>query len=249
MDEPGNTTDDALTTRPRRVWWIAAVSVAAVLAVGGIVWAVAHTDTTPSATQPGTTGPSMTTPADPSASTSASQEPDATPTDATAETPTTPAQETPTATAQGDPTTPDPTDPPKDLLSDRVTDVLTRAADVLATPDPAATPDDADLEQVAGGTYLAAIRAAAVEYADLGWRQTGTPRVDSLEIVEEDLTGTPPTVIAEACIDSSDVDVVDEGGSLRGAGTPDRSLNLLTFELADNTWRVVAQSFPADPNC
>lgn len=245
MDEQGTPTHDAERGRGRRALWIAATPVAALLAVGGIVWAVAGPNAAPSAT-PTSTGTSVPAPtttlaADPTdtATTTGTPEPDAT----------TGTDGTPSPTPGDDASIPDPTDPPKALLSERVTDVLERAAEVLTTLDPTKEPDDTDLEQVAGGAYLAAVRAAAAEYTDLGWRQTGTPRVDSLEIVEEDLTGTPPTVVAEVCIDSSEVDVLDEGGSLRGAGTPDRSLNLLTFELTDGTWRVVTQSFPADPDC
>lgn len=98
--------------------------------------------------------------------------------------------------------------------------------------------------------YAEALALRLTEFEDQGWTQVGAPTIKSLEIVEEQLDTTPPRVVVLACVDSSDVDILDdEGNSLRNEGTPSRSANLYTLVREERVWSIADVTFPEDPDC
>lgn len=103
---------------------------------------------------------------------------------------------------------------------------------------------------VTANPFTESLKAAAQEYDAMGWRQTGAPRVEWVELLTRDEDATPPSVQVLACLDSSGVDVTDEqGNSLRGAATPTRSAQVLTLVDDEQGWKVIGATFPEDPEC
>ncbi|MCC2314576.1 hypothetical protein [Cellulomonas xiejunii] len=133
-----------------------------------------------------------------------------------------------------------------DVVADSVQAALAAAGVALAAPEAAGD----ELATVATGDHLASLRADVEQFAAEGLTQAGQARVEAVEVVEQDVTATPPTVTARLCIDSSEVQVLDENGTnLRGAGTPPRSLNVIRLVEEDGTWKVAHQAFADDPAC
>jgi len=143
--------------------------------------------------------------------------------------------------------------PVPDLLppaeaSAQVADFL--AATAAIAPDATDTSDR--LSKVASGAIISEIENDHQELVANGWTQEGTPTVASLTIVSADATAVPPTTVAEACIDSSDVVTLDSDGKpLAGAGNDHahRALNIFTLQQNGSTWRVISRTFPADTTC
>lgn len=123
-----------------------------------------------------------------------------------------------------------------------------------ALEDEAEVLDDVDagpeLPRTVTGAYAEALQARLAEFEDAGWTQVGTPVITSLELVEEHPDETPQRAVVLACVDSSDVDIVDaDGNSLRNTGTPARTANLFTLVRENGTWSVADATFPEDPDC
>lgn len=131
------------------------------------------------------------------------------------------------------------------VASDTLKTVLENQGRLLETPE--ATTGAPPLVT---GAYASALEAQRAEFADMGWTQVGTPRVISLDILEEHPEETPPRAVIRACVDSSDVDILDENGdSLKNEGTPSRSASLYTLVQTDGTWSVDETTFAEDPDC
>lgn len=97
------------------------------------------------------------------------------------------------------------------------------------------------------GAFEEMIALQLQEYSDQGWTQEGSPEVVSVEIIEELPDGA---LLVNACIDSTDIKVLDDRGrDMRGPGTPDRSMNTFTLIPGDGVWLVADQTFPEDPTC
>lgn len=108
----------------------------------------------------------------------------------------------------------------------------------------------ASMDETATGAALDAALAQAAEFDDNGWHQVGAPRIVSTRIVEDGRDEDPPRITISACVDSSDVDVVDASGvSVRHGSHPDRSRMLYTLVRRDGDWLVGRQTFPDDPEC
>lgn len=100
------------------------------------------------------------------------------------------------------------------------------------------------------GPYAEALEARLAEFEDMGWTQVGSPTIESLEILEEHPGEEPPYVVVLACVDSSEVDIIDaQGNSLRNEGTPTRTANVYTLVQEDGTWTISEATFPEDPDC
>jgi len=118
----------------------------------------------------------------------------------------------------------------------------------------AAEPEDGveRLAEVAAGPMLLELELEYQELADNGWTRQGQAKLGDIAVLESDLGADPATATVQACVDSTDVVILDAAGkplpSAADAGTP-RSLNVFTLERDGADWRVTARSFPTDPNC
>jgi hypothetical protein len=138
-----------------------------------------------------------------------------------------------------------------------VTDAVESALQIEATVLGATTDHVAALESLEGpdtsaptDPFTESLKVTALEYDAMGWRQTGAPQVEWIELLMRDEDATPPRLQILACLDSSGVDVTDEQGrSLRGAATPARTAQVLTLVDDGTGWRVIDATFPDDPDC
>lgn len=147
-----------------------------------------------------------------------------------------------------------PVEPPPDSTETeevqvRLQEVFDQLADGLAE-DAIGDRDEEDWERLAADVYLGSLRAQTQEFQTMGWHQVGAARVIDVVVLEHDLDATPPTMRVQACVDSSDVQIVDaDGVELRGEGTPTRSSFLLTLIYRDGAWLIAQESFAEDPDC
>lgn len=165
---------------------------------------------------------------------------------------------TPTSTPTLSPSAPNPTSSPSTpatpslppLKDATVTVSEFLAAAAIIAPD---APDTADqLAKVAAGSIIAEIENDQQELVANGWTQEGTPVVHSISLVSNDATATPPSAVAQACIDSSAVVTFDSDGKpLAGPGDakPDRAMNIFKLQHDGTSWRVTARTFPDDTTC
>lgn len=141
---------------------------------------------------------------------------------------------------------PTPADVPTEVAreaSAAATDFADVVADALSAPDAAVS------GAVAGavtGAARDALVAQAEEYRRSGWRIEGRLRVLSVEVYEHEAD----RMLVGACIDDSDVTVVDRKGTVVSGGADRRpTLNLLTLNAEGERWVIVESSFPSDPDC
>ncbi|PPL19885.1 hypothetical protein [Microterricola pindariensis] len=159
---------------------------------------------------------------------------------------------TPTASAPAAATPAPPAGVAAPLTPEAVADTVTTLVTAAAELSPNATEAPDQLTAVASGAILDEIKNDQLELQANGWTRTGTPQVLNVTIVSSDTTATPATVVAQACVDSSDVQTLDsDGASLQGAGSAGshRALNLFTFEQSGDSWRIIARSFPDETAC
>ncbi|MGB3763553.1 MAG: hypothetical protein WA966_10035 [Ornithinimicrobium sp.] len=100
-----------------------------------------------------------------------------------------------------------------------------------------------------GGAARRGIEAQLQDYASRGWSVVGTPVLVGQEVyVRQRASGT---LVVGACVDSSDVRVVDgNGDTVPGAGSSSPTArNLFLIEDGPQGPRVVQQSFRDDPSC
>ena len=239
-DEAVTTTNPAAERLPhRRV--ISAVGIVAALALAaGVLVTLSRSDDEASPAATGTAPPDDATP--PTSST-----------DASVPTESTPAIVSDTTAPSATPTTlpPEPLEPPDDLTAaNAVGDLLTKTAEAI-NPATSSTPDSLpDLSQVATGAVLGELEATRAEFDTMGWTQVGTPVIAALRVVTPPTEAAPGDTVVEACLDNSDVRIVDSAGNdVRTPGTPTRSLNIYTLRWAEGRWLVAEHTFPNDPNC
>ncbi|MFT4157695.1 MAG: hypothetical protein QM630_07195 [Microbacterium sp.] len=111
---------------------------------------------------------------------------------------------------------------------------------------------DALLRDIAADSYAAELHATWQEYLTNGWTVKGTPTVESAEVTSLDDAARPATAEVTACIDSTDVTIVDAAGNPVGdqSARAPRALHLFSLiQSEDGTWRITAHSFPNDPKC
>lgn len=239
------TPKDGVTQKPpvrrsatrKRIAWVT-VALLATVAVVGVAW-----DAWPAGKSSTAEGAPATPNQPVEASTST---PTPTPTSSATSTPTSSPSAPISTPSPSTPATPNP--PPLKDATVTVSDFL--AATAIIAPD---APDTADqLAKVAAGSIIAEIENDQQELVANGWTQKGTPIVDSLSIVSNDATATPPSAVVQACIDSSAVVTFDSDGKpLAGPGDakPDRALNIFKLQRDGTSWRVTARSFPNDTTC
>jgi hypothetical protein len=160
------------------------------------------------------------------------------------------ASPTPTVTA-----TPAPAASPRptaELDDSDAFDVLEAA---LAVPI-ASVGTDADLSEllknIAVGSYSEELDAQWQELVAQGWTMSGAPIIVSSEVTALDTGTSPPTASVTACIDSSNVSMLDSEGKPIGDASAQmpRALHLFTLTQGDDgIWRISSHSFPNDPKC
>lgn len=161
-------------------------------------------------------------------------------------------QEPSTSRPAGADTTPDapvvdgPTGPmSSEVAEDTLANAFAGESEMLMDP-----VEEVSVARSATGAYAETLALRLDEFEDMGWTQMGTPTVTSLQILEEHLEEDPPRVIVLACIDSTNVQILDDrGNELRNAGTPARSSNLYTLVQEQGVWSITNATFPEDPDC
>lgn len=129
------------------------------------------------------------------------------------------------------------------IPTDSVEQALARTSEVLAAPTDAFEPGDA-----LASTALEDLQATAEEWGLLGYRQEGQGVVSDVQVLTVGDTGETMEVLA--CIDSSDVRVLDENGKeVADEQAPARSRSIFELTFIDGKWKVTNQSFPEDPEC
>ena len=140
--------------------------------------------------------------------------------------------------------------PPGVITKELATTMVTGFVASVAAIGPHSTDVSNQLSAVARGTILGEIENLDEELRSNGWTLRGRPVVKSVSIISSDLTATPPTAIAQACIDSSKVVTLDSSGKPVGGQTVSPpALNLYSLQQDAGIWRVVARTFPNDPAC
>lgn len=129
------------------------------------------------------------------------------------------------------------------IPTDSVEQALTRTSEVLAAPADAIEPGDA-----LASTALEDLQATAEEWGLLGYRQEGREVISDVQVLSVSDTGETMEVMA--CVDSSDVRVLDENGKeVADEQSPPRSRSIFELQFIDGKWKVTNQSFPEDPEC
>lgn len=108
------------------------------------------------------------------------------------------------------------------------------------------------LENVAAGFVWGELQALATERAQLGYRQVGEATVTSTTVRSSDLTGAPPTIVLDVCIDATAVDIVDENGTsmkdrLYNPGVP--VLHVYGAQYIDGLWKLTTHDIPDGGSC
>lgn len=114
------------------------------------------------------------------------------------------------------------------------------------------TPDvSAHVGGIAGEDLIEEAEADLLELESNGWERTGAPVVVSVMVTEQEQDAAPPTATVEACIDSSDVQVLDASGEpLPKDPGAARALNIYHLEQnEDGSWIVASRTFPSNPSC
>lgn len=124
---------------------------------------------------------------------------------------------------------------------------------VLATPfEPVETAEelDARMQSVAVDHYLEELEAEWLELVTSGWSFSGKPEVVSAEVTDLGSSKQGATAEVVACIDSSQVRMLDAEGDPIGDSAAPRARQLFTLTQGDDTgWRIAARSFPDNPEC
>lgn len=129
------------------------------------------------------------------------------------------------------------------IPTDAIDHAFSRTAEVLAAPADTFDPGDS-----LANTALEDLQATAEEWNLLGYTQEGKPEVSDVQVLKVGDTGTTMQVLA--CVDSSNVRVLDENGSeVSDEQAPTRSRFLFDLEFIDGKWKVTHQSFPENPEC
>lgn len=112
--------------------------------------------------------------------------------------------------------------------------------------------DLGDAGEIATGEALGELDAAVQEYSVNEWRQTGSSRLARSRTLATAPGDPPRSIRVEACIEFSDVEVVDQSGrsvTTRPANQPSRMPHIYTIVLSGNTWKVARHTFPNAATC
>ncbi|MBE7323980.1 hypothetical protein IEQ44_04865 [Nocardioides sp. Y6] len=126
-----------------------------------------------------------------------------------------------------------------------VDEYVSQVGDALGSP---STEEELTLAAVTGAA-LEELRNRVAEYEASGWRVVGEPRVVRHRVVR--YRKGPESVVVRACIDNSDVRVVDSEGQTVPGSLPakPRTLNVLTLVRAGEGWAVSEQRLAPQPDC
>ena len=202
----------------------------------------------------GTEEPSSPASDDPPASDPPSGNPSEDPTDEPADNPTDAPTASGSPTASSSPSPAGPLTPagPGELDEDSAAAVVSSAIGApLTSADTEAALADV-LAGVAVEGYAAELEAQWLELTSQGWSMTGSPHIESLEITTLDTDSDPASAEIVACIDSSEVTMIDAAGDPVGdpSATSPRALHQYTMVQGnDGIWRISSHSFPNDPSC
>lgn len=104
-----------------------------------------------------------------------------------------------------------------------------------------------DVSDVATGSYLESAIALVAQYEDEDLRQVGNVKIEDVTVVQETADGK---ILVEACIDSSNVKILDENGkNARGKGNIDRARTIFTLTQLGGEWLIEDESFAEDLAC
>ena len=138
--------------------------------------------------------------------------------------------------------------PPRDkaVAARSVRAYLQKVTAVLSSPREA---DRAAVARIGTRVFADELRATAAYNRADGVRVVGKPTVSALKVLHLDTGARPPRAVAEACIDSTAVRLVDRRG--RTVPQPPRGRTHETFSLvwSGGRWLIDSQGFTDDPNC
>ena len=104
-----------------------------------------------------------------------------------------------------------------------------------------------DLSSVLTGSALEEFDAQALEWTRDGTHTTGSPTLEDVHILSDDGAGN---VTVSACVDSSNVRVLNDAGTaLTDDTTMTRALTYFLFVKDGGAWKLSGFSFPDDPTC
>ena len=104
-----------------------------------------------------------------------------------------------------------------------------------------------DLSSVLTGSALDEFDAQALEWTRDGTHTTGSPTLEDVHILSDDGAGN---VTVSACVDSSNVRVLNDAGTaLTDDTTMARALTYFLFVKDGGAWKLSGFSFPDDPTC
>lgn len=135
---------------------------------------------------------------------------------------------------------------------DDATNVVTSFLKVLGHSGPDGGTDESAIEEVAAGAILEEIKNSNQELEANGWKSQGVSTVKSLTILSQELTDSSATMTVQACVDSSAIVVTDSMNVPivgEGENRNDSALNIFTIQKSDESWRIVARTFPNNPAC
>jgi hypothetical protein len=143
--------------------------------------------------------------------------------------------------------TPDPDDPGPSIEAARATlDRYLALADAIYA-DPGR---GVELKGMATGSAADEVEATATEFATVGYRQRGTVAIEEVRADPASLGDDPPLVTLAACLDATEIALVDVDGDTVRAPSPEaRSLHLYDLVFTGARWQVVRHDFPDDPSC
>ena len=104
-----------------------------------------------------------------------------------------------------------------------------------------------DLSSVLTASALEEFDAQALEWTRDGTHTTGSPTLEDVHILSDDGAGN---VTVSACVDSSNVRVLNDAGTaLTDDTTMTRALTYFEFVNDGGAWKLSGFSFPDDPTC
>jgi hypothetical protein len=103
--------------------------------------------------------------------------------------------------------------------------------------------------EVGTAAFADELLASAAYNRKNGLHVVGSPDLAQVRVQSLDLRGRPPTAVVEACVDSSDVRIVDDRGNTVPQPHQGRSREWFSLVWSDGAWLIDRQEFPDDPNC
>ena len=108
------------------------------------------------------------------------------------------------------------------------------------------------LDEIAAGFVWGELQALSTERQQLGYTQIGSASITKTSVRSVDLSGTPPTVMLDVCIDSSGIDVIDaQGASMKDSlYLPDTPvMHVYGAQFLDGRWKIATHDIPEGASC